>query len=152
MYDFVTLVPSPFWLRLRFINKDALSIRNVERLEFEFPHDVNKERRSHEHLPPCDLRLANQFAKRCIVGRRVILAVKFKEISNVRQFNRTRGIAQAPKDLRDLGVDVASCPRFEEAISYRSHKNFTYSSRAECSSRESFSTDSDRAANFIAAF
>ena len=46
-----------------------------------------------------------------------------------RSLNRTGWVAQATKDLRNLGVDIACCSRFKEAIPYRSHKNFTYSSR-----------------------
>jgi hypothetical protein len=78
MDNFVALVPSPFRLGLCLINKDSLPIRNVESLEFEFPDDIYKERRAHEYLPPCDFRLADQFAQRRVVGGRVILAIEFK--------------------------------------------------------------------------
>jgi hypothetical protein len=56
-------------------------------------------------------------------------------------------IPETFQDFGDDGVDVSSCAYIENLVSHRSFRNFTYSSKAACSSGLILPNGSDRAAN-----
>lgn len=77
----------------------------------------------------------------------VILAVELLQCSNVVQDERWFGVSESSENFGDHGIDVPSCAHIEKGISHRSFKNFTYSSKAACSSGLTLPMGSDLAAN-----
>src|SRR3984893_11407872 len=79
------------------------------------------------------------------------MAIELLQGPDIVQNQRWFRLPQAAKYLRDQCVDVPGRAFIQKAVSHCSFKNFTYSSKAACSSGLTSSTGSERAANLTLA-
>src|SRR5260370_41735822 len=152
--NLVAFAPSLLCVREIAINEDALPVGQKQSTQIEFLYSVEQQRRTGEHLFTCNGESMGDLPESAIFGRGVILTVKAQQLPHRVQVQRRLGTAEVSETLGHQIVDVARGPIAQEDVfqpgnsgDYFSLKNFTNSSKARCSSLESFSTDSAPAAD-----
>src|ERR1700678_4435145 len=153
--DFVPFAPTLLWLREMGVDEDALPVRNKKRTKIPLLNHVQQQRRPGQDLFARDGEPVRHLAQCSVFGGGIILTIKAEQLADRGEVQRRLGVAKVAENLRHETIDVSRSPFAKENVlqtvvlrrSYFSLKNFTNSSRARCSSFDSFSTDSERAAN-----